>query len=161
MSLRAMVQVFDHSDARLSDRLVLLVLADHAHDDGSNAFPSVTTIAAKARISERAVFDSLKALEAAGEIERAGKTSRGVTIWRLALSPAESAPELVKDGSSKRSDAGSAPPTASSAGSTASPAGHRCPRPHCGIQAKSARLLAEHDYVVHDGPLPAHYQEDA
>ncbi len=46
MSVRVLSWVFDHSPVEhRGDLLVLLVLADHAHDDGTRAFPSVETIA--------------------------------------------------------------------------------------------------------------------
>lgn len=49
--------------------LVLLRLADHAHDDGK-CWPSQATIAKKIGLSERCVRDALKALEEAGLIVR-------------------------------------------------------------------------------------------
>jgi len=49
-------------------KLVLLSLAQHANEDGAHAFPSVATIAAECRLSERSVQGALKALEAEGYI---------------------------------------------------------------------------------------------
>lgn len=93
VSLRAMLAVFDHSQARLAARLVLLALADHADDDGENAWPKVATIQAKALLGERTVQDALRELERAGEIERTGTTPRGVSIWKLTcVRGAKSAP---------------------------------------------------------------------
>jgi len=61
--------VFDHSTVEHStDLLVLLVLADHAHDDGGVAYPSVATIGRKARLGRRAVQMALRRLEDHGAI---------------------------------------------------------------------------------------------
>lgn len=85
MSLRAMLAVFDRSECTLAARLVLLALADNAHDDGSQAHPAVSTLARKARCDERTVQRSLRALEASCEIVATGRTARGVTIYHLAI----------------------------------------------------------------------------
>lgn len=65
MSIRVMTFVWD---ARLptAEKIVLLVIADHANDDGSNAWPSIATIARKASMSERSVQRHIKSLEQAG-----------------------------------------------------------------------------------------------
>jgi len=49
-------------------KLVLLSLAQHANEDGAHSFPSVATIAAECRLSERSVQGALKTLEAEGYI---------------------------------------------------------------------------------------------
>src|SRR5258708_30494401 len=51
---------------RGSERLVLLALAYHADPLGRNSFPSVATIAAKARVSERTAQYPLRRLERRG-----------------------------------------------------------------------------------------------
>lgn len=61
--------VWEHSRARLNDRLVLLAIADQARDDGTDAWPSVPRLAAKAHVSERTVQRSIRALAELGEIE--------------------------------------------------------------------------------------------
>jgi hypothetical protein len=71
------------------DLLALIVLADHAHDDGGGAYPSVETIGKLARLSPRGTQNALRNLEAAGVITatpRKGKT----TLYRV-LTPAISA----------------------------------------------------------------------
>lgn len=88
-----MLAVFDHSESRLAARLVLLALADHADDEGGNAWPKIATIQAKARLGERTVQTALRELEEAGEIERTGTTTRGVSVWRVTcVRGADSAP---------------------------------------------------------------------
>jgi hypothetical protein len=72
------------------DLLVLIVLADHAHDDGDGAYPSVETIGKLARLSLRGTQNALRNLEAAGVIEatpRKGKT----TLYRVLMTPATTA----------------------------------------------------------------------
>lgn len=72
------------------DLLVLLVLAEHAHEDGSGAWPSVATIAKLARLSPRRVQYALRQLEAAGIITtkpRAGST----TLYGIVMTPAPGA----------------------------------------------------------------------
>ena len=48
------------------EKMVLLVIADHASDDGTEAWPSQATIAAKASISIRTVQRAVNSLVAAG-----------------------------------------------------------------------------------------------
>jgi hypothetical protein len=65
--------VFKHSEESTPGRrLVLLILADHADNDGRNAYPSVATIAREARMSERGVRYALRELEASGQIRALG-----------------------------------------------------------------------------------------
>lgn len=85
MSVKCMAWVLEHSESRLSDRLVLLALAEYAHDDGSMAFPAVETLARKARVGETTCRKSLRSLEADGEIEPMGKTKFGTVIYRLLM----------------------------------------------------------------------------
>lgn len=73
------------------DLLVLLVLADHAQDDGGGAYPSVGSIAKKARLTRRGVQLALRRLEALGVITAtdAGGRHRAVT-YRIVMSEAKS-----------------------------------------------------------------------
>lgn len=76
------------------DLLVLLVLADHAQDDGSNAFPGVQTIAHHARLTRRGAQLALRRLEDDGHITAAGKGPKGTVSYRVHMgeptSPANS-----------------------------------------------------------------------
>lgn len=80
-----MVWVLDKSEARLGARLVLLTLAEYAHDDGTKAFPSVETISRKARLSERGTQDALRKLEADGMIRKTGTTRHGTSIYTVVM----------------------------------------------------------------------------
>lgn len=79
MSVRVMSWVWDHSQAGGTDRLVLLAIADSADHDGTNAWPSVATIARKCQVSERTVQRSIRALVDLGELRvqaQAGGTGK-------------------------------------------------------------------------------------
>lgn len=68
MSVLVSSWVWEYSEAAGSDRLVLLVLADEANDDGLSCHPGHRRIARKARIGLGTVREALARLEAAGEI---------------------------------------------------------------------------------------------
>ena len=87
MSVHVISWVLHHSKARLGDRLVLLVLADKANDDGTGAWPSVRTIAREARMSVRAVQYSLRRLERAGAIVSTGSSGHGTTVYTVVTTP--------------------------------------------------------------------------
>lgn len=85
MSIKVMTAVWDHSQHKGSELLLLLALADFAHDDGGNAFPSVKTMKEKTRLSERAVQYLLRALVASGELAEDGKHPSGTTRYRIVV----------------------------------------------------------------------------
>lgn len=68
MSIRVMTWVWDSSTASGNDRLVLLAIADNAADDGSNAWPSLHTLARKTLLDVRTVRRILRRLEAGGHL---------------------------------------------------------------------------------------------
>lgn len=93
MSVAATTWVWEHSQAKGSARLVLLALADHAGQDGGDAYPSITRLSERCGLCERTVQDSIKTLTELGEIvveKRCGRN--GTNRYRLPLRPAESAP---------------------------------------------------------------------
>jgi hypothetical protein len=51
MSIELLTQVWKYAEVTGSELLVLLALADYAHDDGTSIYPSVATIARKSRLS--------------------------------------------------------------------------------------------------------------
>lgn len=63
-----MTWVWDNSPAEGTELLLLLALADHASDDGADAWPSVATLARKCRVHPRTVQRLLRKLDAAGLI---------------------------------------------------------------------------------------------
>jgi hypothetical protein len=68
MSIRVMTWVWDCSTASGNDRLVLLAIADNAADDGTNAWPSLHTLARKTLLDVRTVRRVLRRLEAGGHL---------------------------------------------------------------------------------------------
>ena len=87
MSVHVLSWVLRHSEATLADRLVLLVLADHAGEDGAGSYPSIETIAREARIDRRTAQRCLRELEAPPlkAIRREGTTRHGVSVYRVIL----------------------------------------------------------------------------
>lgn len=69
MSNHWLTWVFEAAEVTGTQRLVLLALANRADDDGV-CWPSLDTIAAAARVSRRRAEDAVRALAAAGFIER-------------------------------------------------------------------------------------------
>lgn len=71
MTVKVMAWVLEECD--VDDpiaRLILIGLANHGHDDGTEARPSAKTLANYARCSKRTVFRKLKDMEALGVIRR-------------------------------------------------------------------------------------------
>ena len=69
MSIKVMTRVWESAPCKGSDLLVLLAMADIGGDDGGDIYPSVSTLAKKVRLSERAVQLILRRLEERGLIE--------------------------------------------------------------------------------------------
>jgi DNA-binding transcriptional MocR family regulator len=68
----------------MSEKFTLLALGNHCADDGSNAFPSVATIALHSGLSERTVKRALQALLDRGIIEvQAKATNRRPTTYAI------------------------------------------------------------------------------
>lgn len=65
MSIRLMSECW-RADLPTVEKMVLLIIADHASDDGTEAWPSQATIAAKASISIRTVQRAVNSLVAGG-----------------------------------------------------------------------------------------------
>ena len=91
MSVHVLSWVLRHSEETLGRRLVLIVLADHAKEDGSSSWPSVNTIAREARMTRRPVQTALRQLEEHGAIIPVGTSKAGTTIYTIAMGGAESA----------------------------------------------------------------------
>lgn len=78
MSIKVISWVWESSLAKGIDRLVLLAIADAAsHDDGSNAYPSVATLAKKAGVAQRTVQRSIRTLCEIGELLMEQNAGRG------------------------------------------------------------------------------------
>lgn len=89
MSVKVSGWVWEHAPVKSGELVVLLALADNAHDDGRGAYPSQTELARKARMTGRQVRNCLKALETAGHIRRQGVTQGGVVVWHVLMTVPE------------------------------------------------------------------------
>jgi len=84
MSHQAVDHVLKHSPSRGAARLVELVLGVHAGPDGTNSWPSASTIARQANLSERAVREALATLRAGGLIVDTGESPKRTRTYRVA-----------------------------------------------------------------------------
>lgn len=85
MSIRIMSAVWEHSQAKGTELLLLLALADYANDKGE-AWPSISTLARKCRVGIRQVLRMIQRLEERDEItvmRRAG--FRGTNRYILTI----------------------------------------------------------------------------
>lgn len=78
-----MARVWELSNQRGNDLLMLLAIADFADDDG-NAYPSVQTLATKCRMKPRNANVILAALRESGELEvRQNEGPHGTNRYRI------------------------------------------------------------------------------
>jgi len=92
MSIRATKWALDHSAAESPLEVAILVaLADFADDDGASVFPSVETLARRARCSRRSAERALRALRDRGVIKPVGTSKLRTRLYRLDM-PARPAP---------------------------------------------------------------------
>lgn len=89
MSVRTMARVWEGSQHSGSELLMLLAIADFADDDG-RAYPSISRLARKCRVSSRYAIALLDALSQSGELEikrNAGPVGQGgrTNLYRIAL----------------------------------------------------------------------------
>lgn len=92
MSWQAVKAVLEHSRARLSERLVLIVIAEASDADGSGCKRGKASIGNRAGVGRTAVTDAIQALARAGELVvelRPGKASRyQIVLPTLGIVPA-------------------------------------------------------------------------
>ena len=72
-----------------TEKLVLLALADNANDAGE-CFPSMSMLAQKTCVCERAVRNAIRDLEAAGYVSSASRAGTS-TLYRIHTTPAPNA----------------------------------------------------------------------
>lgn len=86
MAINVMSWVWRESQSSGADLLVLLAIADQAHEDGDGAWPSVRTLAGRARVSDRTVQRCINSLVLLGELEiRKGVGRNGVNVYRIIM----------------------------------------------------------------------------
>jgi DNA-binding Lrp family transcriptional regulator len=85
VSIAVLTRVLAESEATLATRLVAIVLADAAHDDGVTWAPQ-KLIAKKAKLSTEAVRQATKRLQQSGEIEirQVQRGRKRINVYRLA-----------------------------------------------------------------------------
>jgi hypothetical protein len=111
MSWQASTWASWYSESRLSDRLVMFVIAHHVSDEEGEAHPSIKTICKETRLGRSTVVESIYSLARVGEltIVRGGKfrgdsnsyTLPKFNLWVQSLAPKESvkSPFRVRKGS--------------------------------------------------------------
>jgi hypothetical protein len=94
MSAQAWSYVVKNSRQKGGALLLLLMIANHAHADGSNAYPSVKTLAAECRMSVRQVIRLVALLEKSGEliVERSRGGRRHNYAINMAFNPDKVSP---------------------------------------------------------------------
>lgn len=86
MSVQAISWVIEHSRHKGSRLVLLMMIANHAHSDGTGAWPSIETLARESRMSLRHVFRLLPKLERSGELKIAvGAGPHGTNLYSLPL----------------------------------------------------------------------------
>jgi hypothetical protein len=89
MSIELTSAVWKHSRQKSGALLVLLALADYANSKGI-AWPAVSTLARKVRMSKRNVQRWVRALQQAGELEvRRNQGRRGSNVYRICVPTVE------------------------------------------------------------------------
>jgi hypothetical protein len=98
MSVQAIAWVFDNSESRFADRLVLLAIANHCDKYGREAWPMQTTIAAEARVSTREVVRAIQNLVSISElIVEKGKGQIGRNRYSLPGMGAQADRQILND----------------------------------------------------------------
>lgn len=81
-----MTWVWENSKAGGTDRLVMLAIADAAHDNGGGAYPAIATLARKTLVDTRTVQRSIRRLIELGEVridEEGG--GRRANVYRIVM----------------------------------------------------------------------------
>jgi hypothetical protein len=92
------------------EKFVLLAMADHARDDGTGCYPSVTRLARKTSLTERGVQKVIRRLESRCLLASKGKSKggRGVTVeYDLRLEKGERGASKTPNVSAKKGEPGS------------------------------------------------------
>ena len=96
MSWEATTWVLEHSTTTGNAKVILIGLANHAHPDGTHAFPTVETLQRYAGgekpLDRRTVQRRLRELERDRHIERTGIGPNGQAMWRVRMGAAECRP---------------------------------------------------------------------
>jgi hypothetical protein len=95
MSIKVMTWVWENSKHKGSELLLLLAIADHAHDDGGGAYPGIKSLARKIRMTDRNVNHLLVKMQEGGElIVLRGAGPNGVNLYRIMMGGEKFSPVL-------------------------------------------------------------------
>jgi hypothetical protein len=98
VSIEVIEWVLDYTQARGATWRVAVALANYAKKDGSEARPSHSTLADKAKVGRGHVAEHLAALVKLGEIERTGTHQSGAVVYRFTMRKGSPAVGLPHDG---------------------------------------------------------------
>lgn len=85
VSIKAMSLVWDHSQQKGSSLILLLAIADYANED-NRAWPSISTLAGKIRMSDRNTQILLRKIIDSGELEMQPNAGpNGTNVYRITL----------------------------------------------------------------------------
>lgn len=125
MSVQSISRVWAHSMHKGSALVLMLAIADFAHDDGSGAFPSLVTLAKKTRLTRRHTQRLLREVERSGEVRVTRRRGRS-HVMRVAVGYEPSGPTPPRGGGPR--DASPAP-GATGPSDTPVVGGAACPSP--------------------------------
>lgn len=95
MSMRMMTQVWERSQHKGSELLLMLAIADNANDQGL-AYPSTKTLAKKTRLSNRQVQRLIRVVTRSRELEvSVGTGPRGCNEYRIHLGGDKMSPDEI------------------------------------------------------------------
>jgi hypothetical protein len=103
MSIRIMTQVWERSQHKGSELLLMLAIADNANDRGL-AYPSLNTLAKKTRITRRNVIFLVKKLIRSGELRvEVGRGPGRTNIYHVDIEDGENfSPRMKSRGENQR-----------------------------------------------------------
>lgn len=84
MSIQAISWVFEHSEATEGSRCLMIAVANHTDQAGSNCWASVDVLAHEARMSRRGTQKALRRLEERGELRDVGPSKHGTHVYEIA-----------------------------------------------------------------------------
>ena len=103
MSIHIMTQVWERSQHKGSELLLMLAIADNANEQGI-AYPSLNTLAKKTRITRRNVIFLVKKLIRSGELRvEVGRGPRRTNIYHVVIEDGENfSPRMKSQGENQR-----------------------------------------------------------
>lgn len=152
MSVRVMNQVWLHCHARAPAKFVCLCLADFAHDDGSGAYPSLTTIEKRTGLSRRVIPKLIHELEAGGYVTAHRSPGRAT---QYVVHPTRERRALAALGNEATEVGNAMPPTREPDVATREPRSPEPPEPP--REPSQPQVVAVHEELY--GRRPSHGKE--